>query len=132
MNNVRSKASENRYGNTATDYAFNQESGAVKQLGPILGKVTIMGALNTAKQASKMGRLIAVYNNSGSTAFAKTGADGTVTAPTGGTDGICLRPNDYTVIAMGTDLYIICNAATCFGYEIVDELEYNPNSGVRS
>jgi hypothetical protein len=129
MNMKRSKASQDRVGSTATDYSFNQESGALKTLGPILGKVSIMGALNAAKAASKMGRLIAVYNNSSSVAWAKTGPNSSVTAPTGGADGIALTPNAYTIIAMGSDLFIIASAATCFGYEISDELEYNPNSG---
>ncbi len=131
MNNVRSKASQDRYGNTATDYAFNQKAGALKQLGPILGKVLNMGALNTAKDAGRQGALVAIYNNSGSTAFAKTG-NATVTAPTGGADGICLPPNEYTILALGTDTHVITNTATCFGYIIDDELIYNQNSGSNS
>ena len=133
MNNVRGKASQDAYGGSvAQDYSFNQEAGAIKSLGPILGRVRIMGALNVAKNASKMGRLIAVYNNSAVTAFVATGTVSTLSAPTGGTDGICLRPFDYTVVVMSTDTWIISNVGTVFGYEIIDELEYNPNSGSNS
>lgn len=133
MNMKRSKAAQNKVGGLESlDLSYGQEASAIRVQGPMLGKVTIMGALNAAKGASKMGRVIAVYNNSTTTAFAKTGADSSVTAPSGGADGICLKPNDYTYIAMGSDLYIIASAATCFGYELVDELEYNPASGSNS
>jgi hypothetical protein len=132
MNNFRSKPSNARYSHAdSLDYSFNQYAGAFKTLGPILGKVSILGSLSAAKAASDAGKLIAVYNSSATTAFAKTG-NSAVTAPTGGADGICLPPNSYTIIAMLADTHIICNAATCFGYEIMDDLLYNPNSGVNT
>lgn len=132
MGNLRSKASENRYsGADATDYSFNQYAGGLVVVGPTLGKLTIMGALNTAKSISISGANVAVYNNSTTTAFVKTG-NSSVTAPTGGADGICLAPNSYTIIAMGTDTHIISSAATCFGYEIKSDLNYNPNSGINN
>lgn len=129
MNNARAKESHSKYGDSALDLAYDQYSSALRMQGPILGKVLIMGALNTAKSPSKHGALIAVYNNSATTAWAKTG-DSTVTAPAGGTDGIALKPNDYTILAMGTDTHIITSTATCFGYEIVDDLKYSAKAGI--
>jgi hypothetical protein len=133
MQNIRSKASKDMYGGSvANDYAFNQQAGAIKTLGPILGNVSILGALSAAVDSTKAGgALIAVYNNSASTAFAKTGSS-SVTAPTSGADGICLPPNAYTIIALGSDTHIRCSAATCFGYLIQDDLNYNQNSGSNS
>lgn len=132
MNNFRQIPSNAKVGPAdSQNLGFNQQAGAHKVLGPILGNVSNLGALNTAKFASARGKLIAVYNNSASTAFAKTG-DASVTAPTGGADGICLTPNSYTIIALFQDTHIITNAATCFGYEIVDDTYVNPNSGVNT
>lgn len=129
MANQRSKASNNRYSNAdSLDYAFNQQAGAFKMVGPILGKLSILGALNVAK-AVDAGALVAVYNNSGSTAFVKTGPSVAVLAPTGGSDGICVPPNSYIMIAMTSDNYIISNLATTFGYLVNDDLLFNPNSG---
>lgn len=128
MNNTRSKASNNRYGGMeALDYSFNQQAGAFKSI-PMLGKVQILGAANVAK-AVGAGKVVALYNNSATTAFAKTGPNN-VTPPAGGADGICLKPNDYTLIALGEDEAIIANAATVFAYLLVDDLEYNKNSGI--
>jgi len=129
MNNPRSKESHSRIGDTSLDYAYDAASSAFRMQGPILGKVLILGALNAGAKPSKLGALIAVYNNSATTAWAKTGDD-TVTAPTGGADGIALKPNDYTIIAMGADVKIITSTATCFGYEIVDDLTYSPKAGI--
>ena len=130
MNNFRSKSANNRYsGSDSQDYGFNQYAGAQKVLGPILGRTASLGALGTAKGGSNAGILVAIYNNSAVTAFAKTGTSA-VTAPTDGTNGICLPPMAYTIIALCADTHVICNAATCFGYEIVDDLMYNPKSGV--
>jgi hypothetical protein len=132
MNNFRQIPTNAKVGPAdSQNLGFNQQAGAHKMLGPILGNVLILGALGTAKSATQRGKLIAVFNNSATVAFAKTG-DASVTAPTGGADGICLTPNAYTIIALFQDTHIICNAATCFGYEIVDDTFVNPNSGVNT
>jgi len=132
MNAKRTKASQDRYSAAdATEGSFNQHSGAMKQLGPILGYPTILGALNAAVGV-ELGSIVAVYNNSATTAWAKLGTTNAVTAPTGGADGIALKPMDYTLIAVYTNNYIICSAATCFGYLINDDLKLNPNSGSNS
>src|SRR5271157_636139 len=106
--------------NRATDIAYNDWAGAAKVLGPLQGVLTILGALNSGVSIAQKGATIAVYNNSGSTAFvalyAQTGA-----APSSGANGICLPPNSYTYVCMGANQFIISNAATVFGYQVVDE-----------
>lgn len=130
MNGARSKSSNNRYsGHDATDYAFNQYAGAFKQVGPILGYVKVLGAANVMQRVDA-GSLIALYNNSNTAAFVKVGDPATLIAPTGGADGICLRPNDYTIISVGPDQGIIANAATVFAYLIIDDLNYSSQSGI--
>lgn len=130
MNGARSKSSNNRYsGHDATDYAFNQYAGGFKQVGPILGHVKILGAANSLLRV-EAGSLIALYNNSATTAFAKVGDPATLTAPTGGADGICLRPNEYTIISVGPNNGIIANAATVFAYLIIDDLNYSSQAGI--
>lgn len=130
MNNARSKASNNRYsGHDATDYSFNQYAGGLKQVGPILGYLQVLGAANSLLKV-EAGSLIALYNNSASTAFAKVGDPTTLTAPTGGADGICLRPNEYTIISVGPNNGLIASAATVFAYLIIDDLKYSSQAGI--
>jgi hypothetical protein len=130
MNGARSKASNNRYsGHDATDYSFNQYAGGLKVVGPILGHVQVLGAANTLLRV-EAGSLIALYNSTGTTAFAKIGDPATLTAPTGGADGVCLKPNDYTIISVGPNQGIIANVNTVFAYLIVDDLKYSSQAGI--
>ena len=122
-NYKRTNRTENVVGTKALDLAYNDRAGALKTLGPILGKVSMLGALNAAKGAEQ-GDLIAVYNNSGAVSFVKTGTTSAVTAPVGAADGVPVPPNSYIIIAMGEDNYIIASAATTFGYKILDDTNY--------
>lgn len=130
MNNARSKSSNNRYsGHDATDYSFNQYAGGLKVVGPIVGYLQVLGAANTLKRV-ETGSVIALYNNSGTAAFVKIGDPATLTAPTGGADGICLKPNDYTIISVGPNQGLIASAATVFAYLVVDDLNYSSQAGI--
>lgn len=102
--------------------AFVQESGAVKVQG-MLGKLIPKGSAVSAVDMVGTGKTVALFNASATVAFVKTGTLG-VSAPTGGVDGICLKPNDYTVIAMGLDTHVIASTATVFVYEVRDESVY--------
>jgi hypothetical protein len=129
MNATRTKKSQNRYsGVDATEFSFNQQAGAMKQLGPILGNLTILGALGSAVGVD-LGSLVAIYNNSSSVAWAAMGTTSAMAAPTGGADGIALPPNQYTILALYDKNFVRCSAATCFGYLINDDLSMNPKSG---
>jgi hypothetical protein len=132
MNATRTKITQNRYsGVDATEFSFNQQSGAMKQLGPILGNVSILGPLNAAVGVD-LGSLVAIFNDSSTVAWAAMGTTASVAAPTGGANGIALRPNDYTILALYNNNYIICSTATCFGYLINDDLKMTPNAGSNS
>jgi hypothetical protein len=126
-NNKRTNRSENVVGSKSLDLAYNDRAGAYKMLGPILGKVSILGALNAAVGAER-GDLIAVFNNSATVAFVATGTTSGLSAPTGGANGIALAPNSYTIIAMGDDNWIRASAATVFGYKILDDSSYNTST----
>ncbi len=132
MNNVRSKASQNRNSHAdSLDYSFNQYAGGLKVMGPIFGRVKqFLGPLNAAGIRVDMGSLIAVYNNSASAVFVTT-ASGTPAAPTAA-NGIAIPPNAYLIIPMGPDQQILASAAAAIGYWLEDDLQYNPNSGSNS
>jgi hypothetical protein len=129
MNNMRSKSSENRYsGADAQDYSFNQYAGGFKTI-PMSGFLKPLGAANTVVRIDP-GSIIALYNDSATTAFAKIGDNSSLTPPTGGADGVCLRPNDYTVLSVAEFNGIISNSANVFAYLLVDDLLYNKKSGI--
>jgi hypothetical protein len=129
MNQLRTKQGNNKYsGMDALDDSFNQQGGGFKVIGPILGNPKILGALSAAVGVD-LGSIVAVYNNSAATAWAAIGPTSAVAVPTGGANGIALKPNDYTIIAMYNSNYIVCSAATCFGYLINDDLLMSPNAG---
>lgn len=132
MNLTRSKAQQNVVGgNTAQDYAFNQQAGAMKVMGPIFGRVKkFLGDLATA-QAVDAGSLVACYNNTAAAIFVLTGPDSSVATPTS-TTGIAVPPNSYLIIPMGPDKYIKSSGAGLLGYWLEDDLLYNPNSGANS
>lgn len=130
MENRRSKKTDNRYSNAdSLDYSFNQYAGALKTL-PVTGYLKPLGAANVVLRV-ELGSLVALYNNSASTAFAKIGDPVGLTAPSGGADGICLRPNDYTILSVGEYNGIIASAATVFAYLVVDDTMFQKNTGVK-
>jgi hypothetical protein len=113
--------------NRATDMSYNDWAGALKVLGPVQGVFKILGALDAGVQTPQFGATVAVYNNSTTTAFVavypQTGA-----APTGGANGIAVPPNSYIYVSMGANQFIIANAATCFGYQVIDESYLSPGT----
>ena len=130
MNNVRGKAQADRYGGSvAQDYAFNQKAGGMVVVGPTLGKLIPLGDTSTAKDTGKAGNIVAIYNPTAGTLFAKTGNAG-VAAPTSGVADICLKPNDYTIISLGEDTHVRTSAG-CFAYVIESELIYAKTSGIK-
>lgn len=107
-----------------SDIAYNEQAGANKIVGPIVGKLRILGAANTLKKIDP-GATVAFYNNSATTAWVAIGQDATPpSAPTGGADGIALKPNDYTILALGNNNCFIANAATVFAYEVEDDSKW--------
>jgi hypothetical protein len=129
MNQTRAKAGNNKYdGMSGIDNSFNQQGGGFKVVGPILGNPKILGSLGTAVGVD-LGSLVAVFNNSAAVAWAAIGPNNAVAAPAGGANGIALPPYAYTTIAMFDSNYIICSAATCFGYLIKDDLMCTPSAG---
>jgi hypothetical protein len=129
MNQTRAKAGNNKYsGMDALDDSFNQQGGGFKVIGPILGNPKILGALNAAVGVD-LGSLVAVFNDSSTVAWAAIGPNNSVAVPSGGANGIALKPNDYTIIAMYNSNYIVCSAATCFGYLLNDDLICTPSAG---
>lgn len=119
----RTKNSTDVVGSKSQDLAYNDRAGAYKMLGPILGKLSVLGALDTAKGVEK-GSLVAVYNNSGAAVFVNSGA-AAMAAPSS-TTGIAVPPNAYIIIAVGDDNYVRASSAAALGYLILDESSYNP------
>ena len=131
MNNTRGKAAEDMYGgNIAEDYSFNQYAGGMVSVGPTLGKLIPLGDASTAKDTGGAGNIVAIYNPTAGTLFAKTGQSD-VSAPTSGAADICLRPNDYTIISLGEDTHVR-TSATAFAYTIKGDLKYSKKSGIQS
>jgi hypothetical protein len=108
-------------GNEAIDESYNNYAGALKQLGPIVGQLTPIGDASAAALNATQGALIAFYNPSGTVAYVKFGATNAVTAPTDGTNGIALVPNQYTImpVPLGTPWFKA--SATAYAYLVADD-----------
>jgi hypothetical protein len=119
----RTKSTEFARGaTTPIDNSYNDQAGALKVISGVVGVLEPMGDLATAKPVTKSGDLVAVFNPLTTILFAKTGTD-TVVAPTDGTNGICLRPMDYTIIAMPFGHTHIITNASAWGYILIDDSE---------
>jgi hypothetical protein len=102
---------------------YNEKAGAKKVLGPILGKLVRTpggspGVITTAASMSSAGKLVALFNNSASVAWALTG-DSSVAVPTSA-NGIALPPNAYTILALGPHTHVRADVGTVVAYEIED------------
>jgi hypothetical protein len=130
MNAFRTKRGTERYsGADATDAAFNQYAGGAKVMGPLFGTVQkFLGALGAAV-GTDLGVLVAVFNDSTTVSYVALGTTSAVAAPTSPANGIAIPPNSYLIVPMGTNNWIISNAATTYGYWLQDDLQYNPNTG---
>jgi hypothetical protein len=100
---------------------YNEPAGAVKVLGPTLGQLIPIGALDSAKNLTDPGKLIAIWNSGTSAHNVAFGSDSSVAAPTGPANGIAVPPGVYTVLAAGPNLWVIADDAEVFGYIIVDD-----------
>lgn len=102
-------------------HQYNDQAGAQKVLGPIIGALKRLPDAVTAQELDHGGKIIAVYNNSASVAWL-TSADkkANVVAPTS-VNGIALRPNDYTHVALGADRAFQVSASTAICYEVIDD-----------
>lgn len=112
-------------GQEALSKSYNRDAGAIKNITHIVGRLVPRGPANTALGFDP-GSLVALYNDSASTAFVRIGPDNTVAAPTGASDGVALRPYDYTIIAIGVDRYVRSNTATVYAYEVADDTVHFP------
>jgi hypothetical protein len=82
-----------------------------------------MGDAATAKAVTKPGALVAIFNATAGVLWAKTGLAG-VSAPTTGTNGVALRPMDYTIIAMPVGDTHVITSAQAWAYQLEDDSEY--------
>lgn len=120
----RNKPTEKIRGVKATDITYNEQAGAVKVLGPILGSLINLGAAPVASTAFtspvKNGSILAFFNNSGSVAFIQT-SDAAIAAAPIATTGICLPPYAYTFIALkDRDAFIRSSSADVIMYYVED------------
>ena len=113
----------------AADLAFNEQAGAFKFLGGIMGDLLRMFVFDVAAkdlpEPFKNGGLVAFYNDGAVTAWLTTG-DNTAAAPAASSaNGIALKPNDYTILAMpdGTT-NVNCNVSTVVAYLVQDDTYY--------
>jgi len=102
-----------------TNIQYNKYAGAQKLLGPILGRLNPLGSVGVQKNVSP-GKLIAFFNSDALVHYVKIGK-GSLTAPTDASDGIALKPLDYTIIALFDDTDFIADSALVYAYEILDD-----------
>lgn len=126
---IRQKPSEFiRGGPAPMDACYNEQAGAQKSLDNIVGKLLPLGDATSVISIRKSGALIALFALGG-VAYVKTGVDSSVTAPTDGSDGIPLRADDYTIIALGPDekyLIAVAGAASdVWAYLVEDDTVYH-------
>lgn len=126
---ARSKPSDNLNGGTkALDMAYNEQSGGLKVVGPIVGQLTNKGAVPVAATGidAPNASIFAFFNNGATVQFIQTAA---TTAELGAapiaTTGICLRPNDYTHVAIPDGhSFIRSSSAAVIMYLMVDDSTY--------
>lgn len=125
----RDKASGKIKGIAKTaDITYNEQAGAQKMLGPILGRLSYIGAANTQKSLD-LGKLVAFFNNDTAVHFIKIG-NGTLSAPTGPADGIPLPAGVYTILSMWTDRSFISDSLNVHAYLIEDDTMVDPNTTI--
>jgi len=120
----RNKPTNKIRGIKATDITYNEQSGSQKVLGPIVGQLTNLGQVPAAStpmnHSIQNGDLIALYNTNATTAFFAAENAAIPAAPTAAT-GICLRPNDYTIIALKDgDAFFRASGAGVIAYIVED------------
>jgi hypothetical protein len=119
----RQKPTDKVIGYTAQDLSYNDQAGAMKVLGPVMGVLTNLGAAPTASTAMTFsnGSLIALYNTDTATQFIQTSDTAIGSAPLA-TTGICLPPAQYTIIAIPAGHnFIRSSSAAVIMYLIADD-----------
>lgn len=113
----------------AADLAFNEQAGALKVLGGILGELQRLFSFDVAAknlvEPFKNADLIAFYNDGATTAWLTTGDNDTAAPAATSANGIALKPNDYTILAMpdGTT-NLNCSVTTVVAYLVKDDTFY--------
>jgi hypothetical protein len=110
----------------AADMTYNEDAGATKVLGPILGKLLIIGPASP-QVAIDPGSTVAFFNSNTVVHYVKIGT-GTLSAPSSPANGIPLPVGVYTVLAMGKDNAFLSDSALVFAYQVVDDTNWNPNT----
>jgi hypothetical protein len=103
---------------TAQENAYNDFAGAVKKI-PLYGSLIPLGAANAVTLVS-MGATIFFYNNSDAVDWVAFG-DGSVTAPSGGADGLPIPANTLIGYSAADNSAFISIADTTFAYLLQDE-----------
>lgn len=119
----RTKPSTKRSGLAdSIDYSYNESAGAIKSLGPVMGKLIPLGNC-FAGIAVGSGKLIAVFNDGGNTEFIAMG----ITNPAvPASPAIALPSKSYTILATGDDTYVRGSAVHVLLYLIEDDTVYTP------
>jgi hypothetical protein len=105
--------------NKTLDQTYNEQSGAFKYLGPILGCLSPLGAAD-AEIKLQRGSLVAFFNSDTAVHFVAFGSSG-LAAPTDFTDGIALPPGQYTILSNGESGAALADDATVYAYLIKDD-----------
>ena len=105
-------------GNEVLDISYNRYAGALKML-PVAGMLTPIGSLATKVALPDLGTTVAIFNPTTGVLYVKFG-NNTVTAPTGGADGIPVPAGQYLTLASGPYGYVIASGAV-FGYLVEDD-----------
>lgn len=127
MEQRQKDSSKTRGLHKAADISYNEQAGGLKQVGPILGKLKRLFTVDAKKDlpaGAKSGSVIAFYNPTAATAWLilhnEAGAPPTPAA--GQEDSIALKPNDYTVLALGKDVNsVISDVTTVVAFLIEDD-----------
>lgn len=108
------------------NFVYNEDASAYKVMDGLIGRLVPRGAANVALDFDA-GTSVALYNNSATVAYVAFGTSNALAVPTGPTDGIALRPNDYTVVPMGDKKWLRANTATVYAYEVADDSSHFPS-----
>ena len=102
----RSNSSRDARGmNKALDVSYNEQSGGLKVVGPIMGQLKrlfVVSAVMAISEPAKSGAVIGFYNPTATTAWltiSETAIDPAIPSAVE-PNSIALRPNDYTFLAM--------------------------------
>lgn len=118
----RAKPSEFIRGmSTAIDCVYNERSGTLKTLGPVMGCLMPMGQFSSVKVLEK-GLMIAFYNSDSTVHFVRFGDDpSTLIASSDYAEAIPIPPQQFLVLSNGSFIACIADSNTVYAYRILDE-----------